>query len=778
MWSGHYGWTPCLTMNEVTQTYLSRNSQVTLIVITLLFTTLVLAFTTPGVGGQAEPSFEAWGYWNWDAVLPEEEAHLAFIVQNLADHSEEFTFELVEELPDDWEYEFIPDLVELDEDFFSYIELRVLVGERGEPTQGELFNLTVKVVAEESQDSQLLEFQIYILPALPDMSIDYMEIEEREDQEGEFDIYVEVANWGEAGGEGVLSFYEFNGFYSQGFYLDDERFIMPDFEPFATWNISLEVDEEELVEQEWIPEETGIRYVMVQWEEVLPMDIFPYNNHWAELVFLEDEHDERVLDLALITDTIEITQKEDVNSGELTIEVDVENLGNVSASGLVVFEAGLEDDFQEYWLSLGCAWVDLEVGEIVRVNSSQSLCEGWDEYDNVWYSLGAGLSFKEEGADFFPELLIEDWTIFINIAETIPIEDDNKDNNWVEIPYEREETPPLVIDLALENLRYHADRLVAGQNITFSVQVKNLGEAEANGDLIFSIFEGPELGRGDQELTPDANRLVWSDKWQPVAGNYTLVARLEQVGPEADTNVSNNRLVLELTIKPEGLPDPGPTTTTEPKPIRLPSMPWPSGTLGILASVAMVSVVALGSSVLLYQNERSRWWAYTGLAIPLLSRIKKQELEEPDKFKAGQLYQTINLNPGINLTALMALTGMKNGTLMHHLSRLEHDKLIRSGKVGQLRVFYPIAKEKTDEKTTKIQYLRDTQKRVLKVLHKHPESSQKDIADMLELQQQLVSYHLRELLRMGFIRRLGLRRFYTYKLAEGVQERLGDELVA
>lgn len=178
-------------------------------------------------------------------------------------------------------------------------------------------------------------------------------------------------------------------------------------------------------------------------------------------------------------------------------------------------------------------------------------------------------------------------------------------------------------------------------------------------------------------------------------------------------------------------------------------------------------ITLLGGTVFVWQNERSRWWLYLGFYIPLLSRIRDRELEDPERFKAGQIYQAIQTNPGINLSALKQETKVKNGTLIYHLSRLENDGLIKTVKQGQLRLYYLVGTRNDSElEMDRLRYLRETQKRVVKLLYHYPDSSQRELAEMLGMNVNLISYHLRELLRGGHVKRKGIRGFYTYRLEE------------
>ena len=204
----------------------------------------------------------------------------------------------------------------------------------------------------------------------------------------------------------------------------------------------------------------------------------------------------------------------------------------------------------------------------------------------------------------------------------------------------------------------------------------------------------------------------------------------------------------------------------------------PDGAPGLLL-LALGGFFLVGVVYGLGRDEHFRWWLQSTLLLPLFSHIREEELEEPDRFKAGELYQIIVMNPGIHLKGLKAITGMQNGNLVYHLERLERGGKIASSKLGQLRIYHLIEPENGElmetEPPSRIQYLRGTQKQVLEVLASHPEITQRQIADRLGVNQQLVSYHLRELGRKDHVERLGIRGFYTYRVQNEVLSELEGE---
>jgi len=591
---------------------------------------------------------------------------------------------------------------------------------------------------------------VEVIPAMADLAIFQHElnITRVNEVDQQYNITVPVHNLGEASAQGIIRFYESDmGFLD--ILIDEERVML---EPGETTNISVL----------WTPKEDELVYVELQ---VTQQEDWDWTNDWAYVTIIED----RELDLSVNDDEIFLLEfpfeemeppfrgDEQEYLDEFALAAVVHNQGESPGYADVEFYLDDIDNDESYFL--GSDRVNVMPGE-----AQLAITFPWF---NPFYVYDLGDEF---------ELVVE-------LFDIGPYEDDEPSNDMAgsEYPPDIHQLPDLSV--SSENITINPVEPDEGDNVTFDIGVANHGEME--GLVLVELYhvefylDEPFVGEWitgiELNIEPDDSGVAHLGGWLPEAGNYTLCVIVEDIGLFPDANPDDNLAYFEVRV---GTPDdqkpdePKPDDPSDEDLLALPNFNWPSGMVGLALVASLAGIGALGGTTVLWYSERSRWWLFTGFFIPLLSRIKREELEEPDKFKAGQLYQTIKLNPGINLTALIHLAEMGNGTLIHHLSRLEHDGLIKSVKQGQLRLYYSTKRSVDDENTNKLRYLRETQKRVLKVLARHPESSQREIADMLELKQQLVSYHLRELLRLGFIRRKGLRRFYSYYLEDGVAAKM------
>jgi len=105
----------------------------------------------------------------------------------------------------------------------------------------------------------------------------------------------------------------------------------------------------------------------------------------------------------------------------------------------------------------------------------------------------------------------------------------------------------------------------------------------------------------------------------------------------------------------------------------------------------------------------------------------------------AKIYHTIMNYPGSSFSDLRILLGIKNGTLSHHLMKLEKEGLIRSKKIGIFRRFYPSGGD----------IPKDLEERIIDVILDNPGISQSSVAKELDITRQVANYHINSLKRRG-----------------------------
>jgi DNA-binding MarR family transcriptional regulator/predicted GH43/DUF377 family glycosyl hydrolase len=132
---------------------------------------------------------------------------------------------------------------------------------------------------------------------------------------------------------------------------------------------------------------------------------------------------------------------------------------------------------------------------------------------------------------------------------------------------------------------------------------------------------------------------------------------------------------------------------------------------------------------------------------PLYTRLKREDVL--DQLTRDKIYEYIMSNPGDHYNSIKQKLNLKNGTLAYHLRTLERENFIKSMRDGMYKRFFAVG--------TKIPgingfSLYSIQGRIMEVLVRHPGLTQRDISKLLDASQQLVSYHLNQLIKSGHIR--------------------------
>ncbi len=105
----------------------------------------------------------------------------------------------------------------------------------------------------------------------------------------------------------------------------------------------------------------------------------------------------------------------------------------------------------------------------------------------------------------------------------------------------------------------------------------------------------------------------------------------------------------------------------------------------------------------------------------------------------AKIYSTIINYPGMSFTDMRMLLGIKNGTLSHHLLKLEKEGVVRSKKIGIFRRFYPSGGDVP----------KDLEEMILEVILDNPGISQTSVAKRLEITRQVANYHINSMKRRG-----------------------------
>jgi DNA-binding transcriptional ArsR family regulator len=203
---------------------------------------------------------------------------------------------------------------------------------------------------------------------------------------------------------------------------------------------------------------------------------------------------------------------------------------------------------------------------------------------------------------------------------------------------------------------------------------------------------------------------------------------------------------------------------------------WASGVLssGVLAYVGLISnlrpddmpVVAFGAVAVTGATASAgvgSWagWAALkkwglmaggagGLGVGGFTRIENDDLlEHPLR---AQIFQVIQTNPGVHASGLARQVGVGWGTITHHLEKLEKGHLVATRKVNNQKCFFENGGKVSRQDMAIAGAVKgDTAGDIAGFVTSHPMTSQKQMAEALDLSPALVSFHVKKLVNLGVL---------------------------
>ncbi len=146
-----------------------------------------------------------------------------------------------------------------------------------------------------------------------------------------------------------------------------------------------------------------------------------------------------------------------------------------------------------------------------------------------------------------------------------------------------------------------------------------------------------------------------------------------------------------------------------------------------------------------------RKWGLVGA--PMLagfSRIENDDLlEHPLR---SQIFQVIQTNPGIHASGLAREVGAGWGTITHHLEKLERGLMVTTRKVNNQKCFFENGGLVSRHDMQVAGAVKgDTASDIAGFVASHPMTSQKGMAESLNLSPALISFHVKKLVNLGVL---------------------------
>jgi predicted transcriptional regulator len=138
----------------------------------------------------------------------------------------------------------------------------------------------------------------------------------------------------------------------------------------------------------------------------------------------------------------------------------------------------------------------------------------------------------------------------------------------------------------------------------------------------------------------------------------------------------------------------------------------------------------------------------SGGVVGLFSRVQGSRLlDHPQR---SRLVDLVNAEPGIHFQELQRRTAIANGTLVHHLRKLESGGHVVAHKSGRYTCYFPRAASPESRMAAGVTKA-DGAKAVLSTIQANPGLTMQDVAARCGLQPSTVTYHVQRLHSAGLV---------------------------
>ena len=133
--------------------------------------------------------------------------------------------------------------------------------------------------------------------------------------------------------------------------------------------------------------------------------------------------------------------------------------------------------------------------------------------------------------------------------------------------------------------------------------------------------------------------------------------------------------------------------------------------------------------------------------------------------RKSQLVEIIQKNPGVKFREIMRFSGMKNGVLSHHLSKLEQDGIVQVKREPRQTRFFPLEISENESKIIKA-LRRQTPKDIIQALILNETLNFKEIVKEANKSPSTISLYLSQLVQDSIVGVQLVNRKKTYKLVD------------
>jgi len=310
-----------------------------------------------------------------------------------------------------------------------------------------------------------------------------------------------------------------------------------------------------------------------------------------------------------------------------------------------------------------------------------------------------------------------------------------------------------------ENIILSENNVTVNDYVDLHVEIYNRQPAPGNNVSIHFIQQTTDVSISDSvfkvynisQFPGFATTTIFAI-WQANISYKYLKVRIDPENVISELYEDNNEAFVPINVT---APLPEPQTHDNKTNLTSAQVPYQIyiATIAVIATIITL-FIAIGT-------EFGNYKLYLMFA-PLYYRVTGDKVLEHEL--RSKIYSYIRAHPGEHYRSIMMKLDIKNGTLVHHLARLEQEELITSERDGYFKRFYPVGMRipKSDVgmyypegvPTYNIgeHQVSEIQLRIINTIRKYPGLTQKEIAKRINESRRVVNYHIKLLLQHDLIK--------------------------
>lgn len=345
-------------------------------------------------------------------------------------------------------------------------------------------------------------------------------------------------------------------------------------------------------------------------------------------------------------------------------------------------------------------------------------------------------------------------------ALKVIVSDNGKPKKTVQIQWNIEVLEVLPdFEIRKKEVELWSNNVTVNEFVKIELPIHNLGPPTEKNLTVHLIQQSTNISIGDSFYKKYFINTLYGNSFEFITLDWVANKSFQYlkiwVDPEnkiLEVSEDNNYIIIPINVSQPPLPNTIPSRDNQT------SRPQTYSLLTIVTTGIIITIITL----FIYFSTEFGSYKFFLMMAPLYSRVTGNKILEHRL--RSKIYSYIKAHPGDHYRSIMAKLKIKNGTLVHHLSRLEQEDLIKSERDGYYKRFYPVGM-RIPKSDVGIYYpegvatynigehqVSAIQLRIIHTIKEHPGLTQKEIAQRIKESRRVVNYHVKLLEQHNLIK--------------------------